>query len=252
MTDRKLTVLVVDDELPQLEDLARLLRTNPRVDAVDVASSAHDALLAMSGRTFDVVFLDVRMPELDGFELAGVLQEIPGAPAFVFVSAYDSSAAETFGFRAVDYLMKPVAAERIDEALARVTASAQAPRPADEGLRQGQAFPWRCALAVRDLGKRNIRLLARSSILYVKAQGDYVRVHADSGLYTLRSTLADVERRLGEHGFLRVHRQFVANLARTVELRPDGKGSGVIRLETGEEIPVSRREMPELRRRLQQ
>ena len=251
MTDKGLTALVVDDELPQRDDMARMLRKSRRVETVDVASSAHDALLTLTSRTFDVIFLDIRMPGLDGFELAEVLHALPGAPALVFVSAYDASAAATFGFRAVDFLIKPVTPERIDETLARVASRVPRTGTTAGTTQQCHTRLWGCVVVVRDLGNRTFRLLARGSILYIMARGDYVRVHADSGVFLLRSTLADVERRLGEHGFLRVHRQFVANLARATEVRPDGKGSGVIRLENGDEIPVSRREMPELRRRLQ-
>jgi DNA-binding LytR/AlgR family response regulator len=95
-----------------------------------------------------------------------------------------------------------------------------------------------------------VRLLARSSILYVSAYGDYVRVYADSGRYLLRSSLTDVERRFTGQGFLRVHRQYLVNLNRAVEIRAQLNGTAVIGFENGEEIPVARRHVPELRRRV--
>jgi two-component system response regulator LytT len=95
-----------------------------------------------------------------------------------------------------------------------------------------------------------MRLLSRASILYVRAYGDYVRLYADSGRYLQRSSLSDVEERLGEQGFLRVHRQYLANLARAVELQVRANGTAVMRFENGDEIPVSRRQVPVLRRRV--
>lgn len=250
MSDVSLSVLAVDDEVPQLEDLARLLRANHRVGEVETAASAHDAVMKARERGYDAVFLDVRMPELDGLELAKVLNAFPHSPALVFVSAFDTSAVATFELRALDYLMKPVTPQRIDEALKRVEAAAP---PLAELAEPGGEFgspPPRDVIAVHDLRARGMRLLARSSILYVKAYGDYVRVYADSGRYLLRSSLTDVERRFTPHGFLRVHRQYLVNLTRAVEIRAQLNGTAVMRFENGGEIPVARRHVPELRRRV--
>jgi two-component system response regulator LytT len=95
-----------------------------------------------------------------------------------------------------------------------------------------------------------MRLLTRSSILYVMAYGDYLRVFADSGRYLARGTLADVERRFDAHGFFRVHRRYLANLRRVTEIRPLLNGTALLMFENGGEVPVARRHMPALRRRL--
>ena len=250
MSDASLSVLAVDDEVPQLEDLARLLRENRRVSEVETAVSAHDAVMKARERGYDAIFLDVRMPELDGLELAKVLNAFPNSPALVFVSAFDTSAVATFELRALDYLMKPVTPQRIDEALKRVEAAAPALADIGELERERHPSPTRDVIAVHDLRARGMRLLARSSILYVKAHGDYVRVYADSGRYLLRSSLTDVERRFTPHGFLRVHRQYLVNLTRAVEIRAQLNGTAVMRFENGGEIPVARRHVPELRRRV--
>jgi DNA-binding LytR/AlgR family response regulator len=250
VSDASLSVLAVDDEVPQLEDLARLLRQNRRVSEVETAASAHDAVMKARERGYDAIFLDVRMPELDGLELAKVLNAFPNSPALVFVSAFDTSAVATFELRALDYLMKPVTPQRIDEALKRVEAAAPALADVAELDRERRSSPTRDVIAVHDLRARGMRLLARSSILYIKAHGDYVRVYADSGRYLLRSSLTDVERRFTPHGFLRVHRQYLVNLTRAVEIRAQLNGTAVMRFENGGEIPVARRHVPELRRRV--
>jgi DNA-binding LytR/AlgR family response regulator len=106
-------------------------------------------------------------------------------------------------------------------------------------------------IAVRDPHSRTMRLLTRTSILYVKAHGDYVRVYADSGRYLLRTSLSSVEERFTGHGFLRVHRQYLANSARAAEIRMRANETALMRFDNGDEIPVSRRQVPLVRRRLQ-
>src|SRR5437763_16845456 len=130
----QLKVLAVDDENSQLQDLARLLRSSSIVGAVECASDGHDALVKASGERYDVIFLDVRMPGLDGVELGRVLRRFAAPPQLVFVSAYDSAAVDAFELQAFDYLRKPVGRQRLEEALDRVVAavadgSADGPRP---------------------------------------------------------------------------------------------------------------------------
>lgn len=250
MNDRRLKVLVVDDEQPQLEDLARLVRANARVREVETAGIASDALAKAAQGGYDVIFLDVRMPELDGLAVAKVLTAFPTAPALVFVSAFDASAVAAFELRAVDYLMKPVTSARIEEALRRVEAGAAPFADITQGLEGRQSGYEPNVIAVRDLRTRAMSLLTRASILYVMAYGDYVRVYADSGRHLLRSSLSAVQDRFTGQGFLRVHRQYLANLARATELRVRENGAAAIRFDNGHEIPVSRRQIPELRRRL--
>ncbi len=255
MSEHALSVLAVDDEPPQLADLARILRASPHVHEVETAASGQEAIVKASRRAYDAIFLDVRMPELDGLELARVLKAFARKPALVFVSAFDTSAVATFEVRALDFLMKPVTPQRVAEALDRVLASmavadaAAAPSVATppDGSEPGQDDD---VMAVNNVRAGGLRLLTRSSILYVMAYGDYLRVFADSGRYLARGTLADVERRFDAHGFLRVHRRYLANLRRVTEIRPLLNGTAVLMFENGGEVPVARRHMPALRRRL--
>jgi two-component system, LytTR family, response regulator len=220
---------------------------------VETAASGNEAIVKASRRAYDAIFLDVRMPELDGLELARVLKAFARAPALVFVSAFDTSAVATFELRALDFLMKPVTPERVNEALDRVSGSVAV---ADELL--GHAGRGDVAesgreddvIAVNDVRAHGTRLLTRSSILYVMAYGDYMRVFADSGRYLTRGTLADIERRFRGHGFLRVHRQYVANLRRVTEIRPQLNGTAWLLFENGGKVPVARRHLPALRKRL--
>ena len=213
------------------------------------ASSAEDALLALGeGEPFDGLFLDVRMPGLDGLELARVLRRFERPPAVVFVSAHDDFAVKAFELAALDYLVKPVSRDRLDEAIERVqraTALTAGPAPAPGGDALDEDV-----LPVDALRGGRTRLLARSSILFLQAHGDYVRVASDEGRFLLRARLGDLEERWAGHGFLRVHRGFVVNLRRAVEVRPRLNGTAVLVMSDGTEVPIARRQVGELRRKL--
>jgi len=222
-------ILAVDDERPALEDLARLLRAAPEVADVDLAADGREALAALGERRYDALFLDVRMPGLDGVELARVLRSFNDPPVVVFVTAYENAAVEAFELRALDYLLKPVSRARIAEALHRVVAA----RTPDED----EVVPVDTARG------GGTRLLRRSAIRHLQAHGDYVRVVSDDGRFLLRGPIGELERRWPD--WLRVHRAFLVNPARVVELRP-----AALVLDDGSEVPVARRNAATVRRRL--
>lgn len=240
-----LRVLAVDDERPALEDLERLLGASPRVGEVVCASAGGDALRLLSERPFDALFLDVRMPGLDGLELASIIGQFAQPPAVVFVSAYEEGAVGAFELQALDYLMKPVSSRRIDEALERVVHARER-----GGVEEPSGEPSDEIVAVERAHGGATRLVPRSSILYLEAHGDYVRVVSEDGRYLARGRLAAVEQRWQAHGFQRVHRGYVANLRKAVEVRPTLNGTATIVFANGTEIPVARRQIGELRRRL--
>jgi DNA-binding LytR/AlgR family response regulator len=231
-----LALLAVDDERPALEDLVRMLAASPAVGEVHSAGSGAEALVTLAEERCDGLFLDVRMPGLDGLELARVLRRFERPPAVVFVSAFDDFAVSAFELEALDYLVKPVTRKRLDEAIARVQRAA--------GGGEDDLLP------VDALRGGGTRLLGRSSILVLQAHGDYVRVTSDEGRYLLRARLVDLEERWSRHGFLRVHRSFVVNLRRAVEVRPRLNGTAVLVMADGTEVPIARRQVSELRRRL--
>jgi DNA-binding LytR/AlgR family response regulator len=236
-----LSLLVVDDERPATEDLVRMLRASAGVGTIDTAQSAEQALVLLSDRPFDALFLDVRMPGLDGIELARILQRFDRPPAVVFVSAHDAPAVDAFELRALDYLLKPVDRRRLEEALGRVRTARAPDAPARED---------RDVVPVDLPRGGGTRLLPRGSILYLQAQGDYVRIVADDGRFLLRGRLSDIERRWEPFGFVRVHRGYVVNLRRAVQVRPQLNGTAVLVFANRDEVPIARRQIAELRRML--
>lgn len=244
----RLAILAVDDERPALDDLARMLRRVSGVAEVECAINGSEALRTLNARGFDAVFIDVRMPGLDGIELARVLRRFDRPPPLVFVSAYESGAVDAFEVQALDYLMKPVSRGGLERAMERVVAALEDgdrhPASPETGLSGDDEM-----LAV-DGPRGRTRLLARSSVLYLQAQGDYVRIVGDDGRFLLRGRISEIAEAWEEHGFARIHRSYIANLRRAVEVRPRLNGTATLVLAGDVELPIARRQIAGLRSRL--
>ena len=238
MSERGLDVLVVDDEPPALADLARQLRALPETASVETAAGGQEALHTLTERAFDALFLDVRMPDIDGLELARVLRRFEMPPSIVFVSAYETGAVGAFELKALDYLMKPVSRRRLAEAVERVREA------------RGSAAGASDDVVPLPTLRGGTRLVPRESILFLQAEGDYVRVICDDERFLMRGRISDFARRWREHGFVQVHRGYVANLRRAVEVRPLLNGTATLAFADGREIPVARRKVADLRREL--
>jgi DNA-binding LytR/AlgR family response regulator len=236
-----LDVLVVDDELPALDDLAWLLERHEATARVDRAPGATAALRLLQSRRYDAVFLDIRMPGLTGLELARVLGQYADPPAVVFVSAFESHALEAFEVAAVDYLLKPVSAERLALALGRVTEAALLPEETPPDSDDLSVVPV-------EVGS-STRLVERDNVRYAEASGDYVRLHLGTVSHLVRIPMATLEEQWQPHGFVRVHRRYLVALRHISELKAESSGGQVV-VVAGIEIPVSRRHSRELRERL--
>jgi two-component system, LytTR family, response regulator LytT len=254
VTTPGLTILAVDDEPRALADLTRLLSATPGIETVATAGDGEEALRRVAEEPFDAVFLDVRMPGLDGLALGRVLRRFADPPQLVFVSAHDEPAVEAFELRALDYLRKPVARRRLGEAVARVLAASEAPaggEAAGAGAAGGEASGLPDDVVAVPAGRGgSTRLLERDEIWFAASYGDFVRIVTVDSRYLLRSTLGEFERRWTRFGFVRVHRQYVANLHRAVELRPQLGGTAELAFPGGVTVPVARRHAAELARRL--
>jgi len=233
MSSRGLRVLVVDDERPALDELAYLLSEDDRVGEVLTCDSATQGLVTLQAEDVDAVFLDIQMPGLSGIELAQVLTRFRTPPAIVFVTAHDAHAVDAFELRAVDYVLKPVRADRLAEAVRRVVEGG-----ADTASGQDLELPVERGGVTR--------IVRRSDITHVEAHGDYARLHTAEGSHLLRVPLTQLETEWAPAGFVRIHRSLLVALAHVTELRMDG-GRCSVRLSDGTELGVSRRQTRELR-----
>jgi DNA-binding LytR/AlgR family response regulator len=236
-----LRVLAVDDEALQLDELVYLLRADERVASVVSASDATEALRVLRDGATDVVFLDIRMPGLDGLELARVLRRFAQPPSIVFVTAHEDRAVDAFELGAVDYLLKPLREDRLSESLRRVVAARVPQAPASPAPEiDDEVIPVELA--------GTTRLLPRSQVRWVEAQGDYARLHTAEGSHLIRAALTVLADRWADAGFVRIHRSYLVAVRRISELRLTG--SGYVVVVDGQELPVSRRHTRELKERL--
>ena len=241
---RGLRALAVDDELLQLDELAYLLRADDRIAEVLTAADATGALRQLRDRAVDVVFLDIRMPGLDGLELARVLQRFAQPPVVVFVTAHDDRAVDAFDLGAVDYLLKPLRADRLSESLRRVVEARSLAAPT---MAEAPPEPAADEVIPVELGGTT-RMLPRSAVRWVEAQGDYARLYTAEGSHLVRVPLSLLAERWADAGFVRIHRSYLVAVRLISELRLTGSGHVVV--VDDRELPVSRRHTRELKDRL--
>ncbi|QSX76822.1 response regulator transcription factor [Lysobacter arenosi] len=256
----KLRAIVVDDEPLARRGLEIRLADHADIELVGQYGDGAAAIAGLREHRPDLMFLDVQMPGMDGFE---TLRSIPAVemPLVVFVTAYDHYAIRAFEASATDYLLKPVDDARLHQALAKVR-QAHSQREArghcahllgllselsghpmldlDEALKPDALEQLRREdkLAVRD-GGRTVRV-DLGSIRWIDAAGDYMCIHTDSETLVLRATMRDLEKQLDPQRFPRIHRSTIVNARRVVEMRPHTNGEGYLRLDCGQELKLSR------------
>jgi len=242
--------LIIDDE-----DLARAvvrehLGAHPDVEVVGECPNGFEAIKAAAQHQPDLIFLDIQMPKLDGFEVLELLEAEGRRPAVVFVTAYDQHALRAFEAHAVDYLLKPFSKERFDSALAKARAlqSAQPTAPSApaaelaSSARQGRPLE---RIVVKDGPKVTVVHLDRLD--WVQAQDDYVLLRTEGKNLLKQQTLASLETQLDSSRFIRIHRSYILNLDRLVRVEQDSKEHRDAILRDGTRLPVSRAGFQRLR-----
>ncbi|WP_243745264.1 LytR/AlgR family response regulator transcription factor [Streptomyces hainanensis] len=235
-----LRVLVVEDETSTREELADLLATMPEIGEVSEADGGEAAVRLLGTGSFDAVFLDISMPGLTGMDVARVLGMLSTPPAIVFVTASEAHAVEAFGIGAVDYLLKPIRAERLAEAVARAATA-----------RRGRASePESDELSVVQIETgRHTVFVHRDDIRFAEAHGDYVRLHTDQDAHLIRLSLSYLEDVWSSAGFVRTHRGYLVAVRWVTDLRVTGS-SGLVAATPAGDVPVSRRHARALKERL--
>lgn len=247
-------VLIVDDERPAREGLRLRLADCDDVEIVAEAASGAGALRAIEEHTPDLVFLDVRMPGMNGFEL---LQRVPTdrRPPVVFVTAYDRYAIHAFEMNAIDYLMKPIVPRRLEEALERVRTArnhrllAHQLESLARDLRNAQEAAGSAAangddavlerITIRDAN--GYQVVPVEDIRWIRAVGNYVELHIDGRYLLHRVTLRELEQSLSPRRFARVHRSAMVNLTEVTALNPVAHGDFMVVLRDGTELRMSRK-----------
>jgi two-component system, LytTR family, response regulator len=261
----RIRTLVVDDEPVARARVLSLLRDEADIEVVGECSTAPQALSVIEATAPDLVFLDVQMPQMDGFALARTLGH--DMPAVVFVTAYDEYALQAFEIHALDYLLKPFSAERFKSALTHVRqhiAKRQATavgrqlmallpdlqRPSPDGANRSPGGGSRDGGEHREHSERRDRLVIKSSgrIYFVRIQdidwceaaGNYVRLHIGQQTHLVRGTMAHLESQLDAAQFVRIHRSTIVNVDRIHELRSSFNGEYIITLNDKTRLTLSR------------
>jgi two-component system, LytTR family, response regulator len=235
-------VLVVDDEPLTRTALANLLAQRADVEGYELADNAQQALAMLRTRPFDVLLLDIHMPDMSGLQLVERLsREERPPPAVVFITAYQEHAVEAFEKRAVDYVLKPFVPRRVHEALDNAMRRSHQERATRllELAGSLRLVPERTArVAIKDKGR--IVFVDVAELVSVEAHGNYVLLQQKAGTYLLRETISGIAEKLRAHGFIRIHRSVLVNVAfvDTIQAEPDG--DYVLRTKTGKQYHVTR------------
>jgi two-component system LytT family response regulator len=236
--------VIADDEPLGRERISTLLRDHPEVEIVGEVADGREAVAAVERLRPDLLFLDVQMPEMDGFAVLGAIAE-KHLPAVIFVTAYDCYAVQAFQVHALDYLLKSYDRDRFENAVERAKNEIRRSRDG--------AFNERVAGLLEDLESRKqraVRLVIKSAgrifflrveeIDWVEAADNYVRIHVGRDAHLVRETLQSLECRLDPKRFLRIHRSTIVNIDRIQELKPSFHGDYAVFLRDGTELTLSR------------
>lgn len=232
---RAIDVLIADDERRVLDELESLLRGDPRVREILRAATGSEALRLLAEHEVDAAFLDIHMPGLSGFDLARAVSRFAEPPAIVFVTADEAGAIEAFDVQAVDFILKPIRRERLRRAVGRILALRDGPVDTEES--PDESIPVRVG--------NTLRVVHRSEVHWVQAQGDYSRLVTATESHLVREPISELEQRWQGVGFIRVHRSYLVlrDAITAVKL----VGAHPTLTVAGEEVPVSRRSIPIVR-----
>lgn len=244
--------LIVDDEVHARLRVGEMLASSPDIEVVGEARNGDEAVRLITSLRPDLVFLDIQMPERDGFAVLAALDQPP--PAVIFTTAHDTYALRAFEVHALDYLLKPYDRARFQQALDRARAAVARRDSSPDArldalvreLRAGS--PWLTRIAVKSGGR--VRVLPVGDIDVIEASGNYLRLFTKGTSHLLRETMQNIEGRLDPRQFLRIHRSSIVNLDRIVELEPDYHGDYVVKLADGRRLPLSRSYRDRLKGRL--
>lgn len=242
-------VILIDDEPLARSIVKEYLKNWPELEIVQECVDGFEGVKAIALYKPDLIFLDIQMPKINGFEM---LELIDQAPSVIFTTAFDDYAIKAFEEHAVDYLLKPFTRERFDKAVQKwldqkhKNVVIQNTKEQFENLQV--SFPNNDRIVVKTGNK--IKIIPLSDILFLEADDDYVKINTPEGSFLKNKTLTFFEQLLGERNFVRVHRSFIVKINEITRIDPYEKDSHLAILKTGEKIPVSKTGYPKLRQAL--
>lgn len=240
---KRIKALIIDDERYSREELLHLLEVYDSIQVVGAEESATAGLAQIVGMEPDVIFLDIEMPKMSGMELAKVIQKLKKPPLVVFATAYPNFAAEAFRYQAIDYLLKPFDEEQLAGTVQRIERALQMTPAEPEATPKGK-------LAVE--GEKEIVYLSPSEMVYISREENSTHIYTENQMYEIKLPLKELEQRLKDHAFVRIHKSFLVNLDYIQKLIPWFNGAYHLELMGRKEtLPVSRNYVKTLRDRLE-
>jgi two-component system LytT family response regulator len=247
---KKIRVLIIEDETPARELIKYMLKDHPEVEVVGECADGFCGAREIKEQHPDLIFLDIQMPKLTGFELLEVLDE---KPEVIFTTAFDQYAIRAFELNAVDYLLKPYSKERFDSALAKAVNRLDKETPEPDNVEKlittvTEAEGYLTRIVFRK--GAGIKIIPLNMITYLASEDDYVMIYYNEGKALKPKTMKYYEDHLPPGLFMRVHRSYMVNIEQITRLEPYSKDNYVAVLKTGEKIPVSRAGYKMLREKL--
>jgi two-component system LytT family response regulator len=231
-------VVIIDDEILARSIVKEYLQKHPQLELVAECNDGFEGVKAIQQHQPDLIFLDIQMPKINGFEM---LELIDQPPAVIFATAFDEYAIKAFEAHAVDYLLKPFDQERFDKALAKWMEQngANAGKATQELLETASLSPAQSQRVVVKNGSK-IKIIPAHDIFYLEAADDFVKIHTQEGYFLKNKTMNHFEQTLDKNQFVRSHRSYIINIQQITRIDPYEKDGHVAILRTGARVPVSR------------
>ena len=240
-------VLIIDDEPLARSIVAEYLQAQPQFTIVEECSNGFEGVKAVQQHNPDLIFLDIQMPKITGFEMLELLEE---PPAVIFTTAFDEYAVQAFEKNAVDYLLKPFSQQRFDKAINKwMEQEKAAPVPHEPLLKDAAKHPLQAGRIVVKTGSK-ITIIPLQDIHYLEAADDYVKIVTATGSFLKKQTMRFFEDSLDAAQFVRTHRSFIVQVKEITRIDPYEKENHIALLRSGEKIPVSRGGYPKLKEML--
>jgi two-component system LytT family response regulator len=231
--EKIMDVILVDDE-PLARKLIRgFLQSDSRFALVAECGDGFDAIKAIKQHKPDLIFLDVQMPRLNGFEVLELLDE---PPPIIFTTAFDEYAIKAFEAGAIDYLLKPISPERFDKAIQRLFSQSTSSKIAAPALNAN----WSGTQRIVVKNGADVRIIPLNELMYIESMDDYVKLHTEKERHLKKQPLQQFEDQLQSSGFVRIHRTILLNTSYLQKIEPMGKDQYVALLRNGQQLPISR------------